>query len=45
MILEFSWKILQDRRKQLRLTMLYKIMNKIANLPKKEHINTCGYQN
>ncbi len=30
------WKNLQDRRKDIRLTMLYKIINEIANLSNKE---------
>jgi hypothetical protein len=33
MIQELGWKILQDRRKDIRLTMLYKIVNEIANVP------------
>ena len=36
MIQELGWKNLQDRRKDIRLTMLYKIANDIANVPNKE---------
>jgi hypothetical protein len=36
MIQELGWKNLQERRKDLRLTMLYKIVNDIANVPKEE---------
>ncbi len=36
MIHEHGWKTLQDRRKDIRLTMLYKIINDTANIPHKE---------
>jgi hypothetical protein len=36
MIQELGWKNLKDRRKDIRLTMLYKIVNNIANVPKDE---------
>ncbi len=36
MIHEHGWKNLQDRRKNIRLTMLCKIINEIANVPSKE---------
>ncbi len=36
MILELGWKSLENRRKHISLTMLYKIINDIANVPNKE---------
>ncbi len=39
MIHEHGLKKLEDRRKYIRLTMLYKRINKIANLPNKEILN------
>ncbi len=36
MLQELGWKNLYDRRKDIRLTMLYKILNEIANVPNKE---------
>ncbi len=36
MIHELGWKSLQDRRKDIKLTILYKIINEIANVPNKE---------
>ncbi len=38
MIRELDWKNLQDRRKDRRLTILYKIINEIANVPNKNII-------
>jgi hypothetical protein len=36
MIQKLGWKNLKERRKDIRLTMLYKIVNDIANIPKEE---------
>ncbi len=36
MIYELGWKNLYNRRKGIRLTMLYKIIYEIANVPNKE---------
>ncbi len=40
MIQEHGWENLQDRRKDIRLTMLFKIINEIANVPNR-NTETC----
>ncbi len=44
MIHAVSWKNLKDT-KDIRLTMLYKTIKKIANVLNKRNINTSRYQN
>ncbi len=37
MMHELDWTNLQDRRKDIRLTILYKIINELANVLNKKH--------